>query len=236
MRKIKLKLLGISGILYRVHVVVIQSIFFWLLTGKWEWAIGISIVWNIINTFLYYNYHYWFAKLFRIGKDMDKGKIIWFTGLSGSGKSALVKRLAKKMDNVIVLDGDTIRKIFPTTGFSQKERTAHIKRVGYTATLLAQNGLNVLCSLISPFEDSRNEIKRMYDDFILVYVKCPVEVCIQRDTKGLYKKAIAGEIKNFTGISQKYEEPQNPDIIVETNKLTKNESIYYLVKNLKKIL
>jgi adenylylsulfate kinase len=234
LRKIKLQLLGASGIVYRLHVIFFQTLFFYFLIGQWKWAFGTSIAWNIINTFLYYNYHYWFAKLFSIGKrDIKKGHIIWLTGLSGSGKSTLAEMLLnyykKNHKQVILLDGDIIRKIFPSTGFSIEERNAHVKRVGYTATLLAENGINVICSLISPFNESREYVRNLYNDFKLVYIKCELNECIKRDVKGLYKKAMSGEIKDFTGISHPFDEPINPDLIIETDKENIKESFSKLL-------
>jgi adenylylsulfate kinase len=168
-----------------------------------------------------------------------KGKIIWLTGLSGSGKTTiaeyLVKYYKKRNYNVILLDGDIIRDIFPKTGFSPKERDAHIKRVGLVATLLAREGFIVICALISPEESSREAVREMYDDFVLVHVGASLKCCIERDVKGLYKKAIAGEIKNFTGISQEYENPKNPSVLVTTEYETVKESANQIIKYVRKM-
>ena len=163
---------------------------------------------------------------------MKNGKIIWMTGLSGSGKTTIAYELIKKFrfwgKSVVLLDGDILRGIMPNTGFSIAERNAHVKRTGALANMLANSGINVICALISPIETGRllaiGEVSGGID-FYLVYVKCNIRECIRRDVKGLYKKAIDGKIKNFTGISQLYEEPKNASIIVDTEVETIKQSV-----------
>jgi adenylylsulfate kinase len=165
------------------------------------------------------------------------GKIIWLTGLSGSGKTTIAKYLVKyykkRNYNVILLNGDIIRNIFNTMpglgGFSKEERDAHIKRVGYTATLLANERFIVICALISPNESSREAVRKMCKDFVLVYVHATLDTCIERDPKGLYKRAIAGEIKNFTGIDQPYEVPKNPSLLVATDHNTVKDCAHKII-------
>ena len=148
--------------------------------------------------------------------------VIWLTGLSGSGKTTIAGELWQRMESVgisaIVLDGDVIRDIYPT-GFSFEDRHAHIIRVAKLAKLIALHGIEVIVSLISPMENSRNMARELItggedfvDDFILVYVNASLEECIKRDVKGLYAKAT----ENMTGIQQAYEVPISPDIIVDT--------------------
>ena len=153
----------------------------------------------------------------------DKAAILWMTGFSGAGKTTLAKRLEKalveKGKKVEVLDGDDLRqKLSPDLGFSEKEREAHNKRTIYLAKLLNRHGVNVIVSLISPMRRVREEAKaELGQDFAEVHVKCPLEVCMSRDPKGLYKKVKDGEIKDFTGVSQMYEPPENPDLILDTD-------------------
>ncbi|MHA2203803.1 MAG: adenylyl-sulfate kinase [Candidatus Hodarchaeales archaeon] len=158
------------------------------------------------------------------------GFVLWFTGLSGSGKSELATRVATKLKemkkNVEILDGDVVRQsLTKDLGFSEADRKTNLERVTFVAQLLSRNGVATLVSFISPYISSRDAARRTTTNFIEVFVKCPVEVCIERDVKGLYKKAITGEIKNFTGISHPYEDPPNPEIIVETYKETPEESV-----------
>ena len=171
-----------------------------------------------------------------------KSAVIWFTGLSGSGKSTLANELEYKLHSLgvhtYVLDGDNIRHgLNSDLGFSPEDRQENIRRIGEVAKLFVDAGLIVLVSFISPYRRDRNRARSLVEpgEFIEVYVKCPLEVAEQRDPKGLYKKARAGIIQEFTGISAPYEEPESPEIVVETDKLSVEESVEkifkYLVNN-----
>ncbi len=157
-------------------------------------------------------------------KCIDRGLVVWLTGLPGSGKTTIAASTATRLRGmgyrVEVLDGDWVRKtINPDAGYTREERRRHLLRVAWIARLLARNGVIVLCSFVSPYRSVRAEIRRIIEEevpFIEVYVKCPLEECIKRDPKGLYKKALRGEIKHFTGISDPYEPPENPDIVLDT--------------------
>jgi adenylyl-sulfate kinase len=158
-----------------------------------------------------------------------KGFTLWFTGLSGSGKSALADAVAEDLKSkgmkVERLDGDIVRKsLTKDLGFTEEDRNRNIERVTFVAKLLTRNGVAVLASFISPYNKIRAYSRKEIGDYILVYVKCSLEVCEERDPKGMYKKARAGEIKNFTGVDHPFEEPDNADIIVETDKQTLKES------------
>lgn len=169
--------------------------------------------------------------------DRDKGFTLWFTGLSGAGKSELATRIAEKLTvkkkNVEILDGDVVRQsLTKDLGFSEVDRKTNLERVTFVARLLSRNGVATLVSFISPYISARDAAKKETTNFIEVFVKCPIEVCIERDVKGLYKKAIAGEIEKFTGISHPYEEPLNADIVVETHKETPEESVAHIMEYL----
>ena len=161
------------------------------------------------------------------GKD---GFTLWFTGLSGAGKSTLSRAIAEVLRsrgrNVEVLDGDEVREnLSKGLGFSREDRDTNIRRIGYVCHLLSRNGVVAISAAISPFREIRDENRRRIGSFIEVYVKCPLDVLVQRDVKGLYKKALAGQIKDFTGVSHPYEEPLHPEIVVETDKETVEESV-----------
>jgi adenylyl-sulfate kinase len=152
----------------------------------------------------------------------NKGFTLWFTGLSGSGKSTLAQYLTPKLHElgvkVEVLDGDEVREnLSKGLGFSKEDRDTNIRRIGYVADLLARNGVCAITAAISPYREIRDEIrKKGRAAFVEVYVHCPLEVAEERDTKGLYKKARAGIIKNFTGVSDPYEEPLHAEVVVNT--------------------
>ncbi len=159
-----------------------------------------------------------------------KACTIWFTGLPSSGKSTLAemldKRLKKMGHYVEVLDGDVVRtNLSKGLGFSKEDRDINIRRIGFVCHLLTRNGTFAISAAISPYRETREEIREQIGDFVEVFVKCPLEECIRRDVKGLYKKALAGEIKEFTGVSDPYEEPLNPEVVVESDKEEPEESL-----------
>lgn len=161
---------------------------------------------------------------------MQKGCTLWFTGLSGSGKSILASNVAAILKEqglkVEVLDGDVVRtNLSKGLGFSKEDRDTNIKRIAYVAKLLSRNGVLVITAAISPYREIRDDARESIGNFVEVYVKCPLDVLIQRDAKGLYEKALKGEIPNFTGVSDPYEEPLNPELIVETDRECVEESV-----------
>jgi adenylyl-sulfate kinase len=156
-----------------------------------------------------------------------KGFTLWLTGLSGAGKTTLAALLATELSargiGVEVLDGDEVRtNLSKGLGFSKEDRDTNIRRIGYVCRLLSRNGVGAVSAAISPYRAVRDEVRRAVErdgaEFIEVFVKCPIAVLAERDVKGLYKKALAGEIKGFTGISDPYEEPLAADVIVETDR------------------
>ena len=160
----------------------------------------------------------------------NNGFILWFTGLSGSGKSTLAEfltpTLLERGVKIEVLDGDVVRtNLSKGLGFSKEDRDTNIRRIGYVANLLSRNGVCAITAAISPYRAVRDEIREMTKaTFVEVYVEAPLEVVEQRDTKGLYKKARAGIIKNFTGVSDPYEEPETPEVVVNTGDESIEES------------
>lgn len=173
-------------------------------------------------------------------KKRSEGFTIWLTGLPSSGKStiadAVTTELNKCRERVMRLDGDEIRKKYwPELGFSKEDRDKNIHRAAQLATMLNNQGTVVVASFISPYREVREYARQEIGNFIEVYVKCSVEVCIQRDRKGLYAKALAGEISNFTGVSDPYEEPLNPEVLIESDKETVEESVAKVVAKLKEL-
>jgi bifunctional enzyme CysN/CysC len=172
-------------------------------------------------------------------KNGHKGAVIWMTGLSGAGKSTIATELENELFhhglNVYVLDGDNVRHgLCGDLGFSPKDRTENIRRIGEVAHLMADAGMIVITTFISPYSGDRQRVRAILgDDFIEVFVKCPLEVCEKRDPKGLYKKARAGEITDFTGIQAPYEEPQNPEILLQTDKQSVGECVTQVMDCLK---
>jgi len=163
-----------------------------------------------------------------------KGFTVWFTGLPCSGKTTIANQVAGILRSwgykVERLDGDIVRKSLTSDlGFSKEDRDENIKRVTFVAKLLTRNGVVVLATFVSPYMERRRKTREEIGDFVEIYTRCSVEVCIERDVKGMYKRALAGEIKNFTGIDDPYEEPENPELILDTDKDS-------LEQNVKKVL
>ena len=169
-----------------------------------------------------------------------KAVVLWFTGLSGAGKSTLAlvveEALFEKGCRTYVLDGDNVRHgLNKNLGFSPEDRTENIRRIGEVASLFNDAGVIALTAFISPYRADRDEARKVAgDSFIEIYVKCAVEICEERDTKGLYKKARAGEIPEFTGISAPYEEPESAEVVVEAGKLSIEECRDQILDYLKK--
>ena len=168
----------------------------------------------------------------------DRGFTIWFTGLSCSGKSTLSNILEAELrkrgkTKIEILDGDVVRtNLSRGLGFSKEDRDINIKRIGFVCKLLTRNGVVAIAAAISPYRSIRDYNRKEIGNFVEVYCKCPLEVCVRRDVKGLYKKALAGEIKNYTGVDDPYEEPLNPEVILETDKETHEESVAKIIRKL----
>ncbi len=159
-----------------------------------------------------------------------EGFTVWFTGLSGAGKSTLANALAGELRTrglkVEVLDGDVLRQnLSKGLGFSKEDRDTNIRRIGWVCEVLSRNGVAAIAAAISPYREVREEVRSKIKNFVEVYVEVPLEVAIQRDVKGLYKRALAGEIQNFTGISDPYEPPLNPEVVCRTAEETVEESV-----------
>ena len=164
----------------------------------------------------------------------ERGFTLWFTGLSGAGKSTISEAIApilrERGRKVEILDGDVVRtNLSKGLGFSKEDRDTNILRIGFVAHLLSRNGVVAITAAISPYRDIRDQNRTLIGDFIEVFAKCPLEELVRRDVKGLYEKAIRGEIQNFTGVSDPYEEPLNPEVIVETDKETVDESVAKII-------
>jgi adenylyl-sulfate kinase len=169
-----------------------------------------------------------------------KGVTLWFTGLSGAGKTTLARIVENELrgrgHKVEVLDGDVVRtNLSKGLGFSKEDRDTNIRRIGFVCNLLTRNEVIAIAAAISPYRNVRDEVRRDIGAFVEVFVKCPIDVLAERDVKGLYKKALAGEIKHFTGIDDPYEEPLSPEIVVETDREAPEQSAARIIAKLEEL-
>jgi adenylyl-sulfate kinase len=170
----------------------------------------------------------------------QRGFTLWLTGLPSSGKSTLAELIAKRLRTagqpVELLDGDEVRlRLSKGLGFSKEDRDENIRRIAYVARLLTRVGAVAITAAISPYRDVREEARKEIGNFVEVYVKCPLEECVRRDVKGLYRKAIGGEIPRFTGISDPYEPPESPEVIVETDREAPEDSAERILGALRRL-
>ena len=174
--------------------------------------------------------------------ETHKGFILWFTGMSGAGKSTLADNIMQEFTRrgykVELLDGDEVREhLSKGLGFSKEDRDTNVRRIGWVARVLARNGVIAITAAISPYADVRDEIRAATENegraaFVEVYAHAPLDALVERDVKGLYKKALAGEIEHFTGVSDPYEAPEHPDIVALTSQETVAESVARIVRHL----
>ena len=208
-----------KAISWRILATLTTMLIVFSFTRKLELTLLIGGLDALLKVILYYGHErIWNNVLW--GKHRIKPFVLWFTGLSGSGKSTLAEAVAKELKRINVnfeeLDGDVVRDVFPKTGFSKDERNMHIRRVGFLVGLLERNRVSAVCSFISPYRESRQFVRDNTNNFIEIYVSTPLKVCEERDPKGLYKKVRKGEIKQFTGVDDPYEEPQSPELNINT--------------------
>jgi adenylyl-sulfate kinase len=171
---------------------------------------------------------------------MNSGCTLWFTGLSGSGKSTLSQLVASRLRalgaRVEVLDGDITRTLLcQGLGFSREDREENIRRIGFVCELLSRNGVIAIAAAISPYRASRDELRKRIPNFVEIHMNCPVEVLIERDVKGLYKKALSGEIKQFTGISDPYESPVSPELTIDSSSESIESSVTRIIHRLEEL-
>ena len=227
----------IKSIVYRIYSFAITFLTAYFITGNAKLSAAIGVVENVFKILTYY----WFDIVWdKLTKKKYKNSILWFTGLSGSGKTTIAKKLVKKLQDeghsAMLLDGDEIRDIFKNNGFDKQSRLNHINDVAKMAVYLQKQGIIPIVSLISPYEEARLKARGLTSDFTEIYISTPLDVCEKRDVKGLYAKARSGEITNFTGIheSSPYEAPKNPEIKLDTSNCDIDFCVNEILKKIKK--
>ncbi|MGD8306360.1 MAG: adenylyl-sulfate kinase [Ignavibacteria bacterium] len=210
----------VKTISWRFWATVTTTALVFLFIGEPEVALSIGIIEVFLKLLIYFFHERAWAKI-KFGRSEIQPFVVWLTGLSRAGKTRIAEILSQKMKKfglkVQHLDGHNIRTIFTETGFSKSEVNEHIKRVGYLASILEKQGIFVIASFLSPYEEARNFVRKLSNNFVEVYVSTPLEICKERDKTGLYERAIKGEIQNLPGINSPYQPPENPEIIIDTS-------------------
>ncbi len=227
----------VKGISWRVVATTTTIIIVYVFFGRLDLAIAAGMLETVLKVALYWAHERAWLKI-KWGRKKIEPFNVWFTGLPMSGKSTIgdgVYEELQKLDIPIErLDSKDIRSVIPNVGFDRSDRNHHMHRIGHLIKTLQNNSISTVSSFISPYSESRKAIRKMVKNNIMVYVKADIESCKLRDYKGVYEKALSGEIQNFTGISDVYEEPQHADIVLDTDKLSVEESIEIVIKYIKK--
>ncbi len=226
----------IKTLSWRITATVTTISLVWIFTRQLAAAFVVGGIEVFLKMFLYYIHERSWNKV-SFGRVEVAPFVLWFTGLPGSGKStianAVYEELKKENRKMERLDGESVRQLFPRTGFSRKDRIQHIERVGHLSSILVKNNITVVASFISPYRESRQFVRRLSTNFIEIFLNTPLEVCEQRDPKGLYAKARKGEIKQFTGVDDPYEKPENPNLVIDTVNKTVEENVKLIITHLK---
>lgn len=227
----------VKGISWRVFATLTTIIIVYLLFGKLDLAIAAGAIEVIAKIILFWMHERLWLKI-RWGKKRIEPFNLWFTGLPLSGKTTIADKVFEELTKYDIplerLDSKDIRDLIPDIGYSREERNRHIKRIGHLIATLQNNSISTVASFVSPYRESRKAIHNMVKNSVIIYIKADVETCKARDYKGKYEKALKGELKNFTGVNDIYEEPQNADIIIDTNIMSVDEASEHIAKYIKK--
>ncbi len=229
----------IKTLSWRLLATLTTILLVYIFVGKVEIAAAVGGLEVITKLVLYYFHERAWNKI-HLGKHHITPFVLWFTGLSGSGKSTIADKVYEHLKSrgyrVERLDGDTVRSIFPKTGYTKEDRNTHIRRIGFLASILEKNGIMVIASFVSPYKESREFVRSQCRNYIEVFVNASLQTCEKRDVKGLYKQAINGEIHNFTGVSDPFETPEKPELIINTEKETIEDSFKKVTMYIQKYL
>ena len=226
-----------KGITWRVIATTTTMIIVYLFFGNIELAIATGLLETVAKVGLYWGHEKIWQRI-RWGRKRIEPFNLWFTGLPLSGKTTIANKVYEELQKLDIplerIDSKDIREMFPNVGYSKEERIRHIKRIGHLVQTLQKNSISTVCSFVSPYREARKNIREMVKNNVVVYIKADIEECKKRDYKGVYEKALSGEIKNFTGISDIYEEPQHAELGIDTQKISSDEAAEMIVKYIKK--
>jgi len=227
----------VKGISWRIVATTTTIIIVYVFFGRLDLAIAAGMIETVLKIALYWAHERIWQKL-RWGKKKIEPFNLWFTGLPLSGKTTIADRVYEELEKLHIplerLDSKDIRDVVPDIGFSREDRNRHMKRIGHLIKTLQNNSISTVASFVSPYKESRKAIREMVKNNVVVYLKSDIETCKQRDYKGVYEKALKGELQNFSGVNDVYEEPQHAELVIDTAKTSVEEATQIIVKYIKK--
>ena len=227
----------VKGISWRVVATTTTVIIVYIFFGRLDLAIAAGLIETVLKVGLYWAHERAWFKI-RWGRKKIEPFNLWFTGLPLSGKTTIADKVYTELETLHIpierLDSKDIRDLIPGIGFSREDRNRHMHRIGFLIQKLQKNSISTVASFVSPYKESRKTIREMVKNNIVVYVKADIETCKQRDYKGVYEKAIAGKLQNFSGINDVYEEPQHAEIIINTDTMSADAAAALIVRYVKK--
>ncbi len=227
----------VKGISWRVVATTTTIIIVYVFFGRLDLAIAAGMIETVLKVGLYWIHERAWFKI-HWGKKKIEPFNLWFTGLPLSGKTAIADKVYEELEKLHIplerIDAKDIRDLIPNIGFTREDRNRHMHRVGFLIQKLQKNSISTVASFVSPYKESRKAIREMVNNNIIVYVKADIETCKQRDYKGVYEKAIKGELQNFSGINDVYEEPQHAEIVIDTDNTNVEEAANTIVKYIRK--
>ena len=227
----------VKGISWRVVATTTTIIIVYLFFGRLDLAIAAGMIETLLKVALYWAHERVWMKI-RWGKKKIEPFNLWFTGLPLSGKTTIADKVYKELQKLDIplerLDSKDIRDVVPNIGFSREDRNRHMHRIGHLIKTLQNNSISTVASFVSPYRESRKAIREMVKNSVIVYVKAKVETCKERDYKGVYEKALRGELQNFSGVNDVYEEPKHAEIVIDTDEVSVDEAVQIIVKYIKR--
>ena len=227
----------VKGISWRVLATTTTIIIVYVFFGRLDLAIAAGLIETVLKVGLYWAHERAWFKV-RWGKKKIEPFNLWFTGLPLSGKTTIADKVYTELEKLQIplerLDSKDIRDLIPDIGFTREDRNRHMNRIGFLIQKLQKNSISTVASFVSPYKESRKAIRTMVTNNIVVYVKTDIETCKARDYKGKYEKALRGELQNFSGVNDVYEEPQHAEIVIDTDKMNADEACKTIVKYIKK--
>lgn len=227
----------VKGISWRAIATTTTIIIVYVFFGRLDLAIAAGLIETVLKVGLYWAHERaWFKITW--GRQKIEPFNLWFTGLPLSGKTTIADKVYEELEKLHIplerIDSKDVRELIPDIGYTREDRNRHMHRIGHLIKTLQKNSVSTVASFVSPYKESRKAIRDMVKNNVVVYVKADIETCKKRDTTGKFEKALSGEYKNFTGISDVYEEPQHAEIIIDTDKISVDEAVKEIVLYIKK--